>query len=84
MQSKQLLCRTMLNSFGILVAGTLSIQAAAAASNDIIHDAEHYILAAQHGDKWMTEDKDIDVGARLSLLTGLSSFFDGWPYVEMR
>jgi arylsulfatase A-like enzyme len=60
MQFKQLLCRTMLTSFGILVAGTLSIQVAAAASDNIIHDAEHYILAAQHGDKWMTEDKDID------------------------
>jgi len=31
-----------------------------AANNQIIHDAEHYILAAQHGDKWMTEDKAID------------------------
>jgi len=50
----------MLNSLAILVAVTLSIQTAAAASGDIIHDAEHYILAAQHGDKWMTEDKDID------------------------
>jgi arylsulfatase A-like enzyme len=31
-----------------------------AAEGDIIHDAEHYILAAQHGGKWMTEDAEID------------------------
>ena len=27
---------------------------------DIIHDAEYYVLAAQHGEKWMTEDAEID------------------------
>lgn len=27
---------------------------------DIIHDAEHYILAAQHGEKWAAEDKALD------------------------
>ena len=26
----------------------------------IIHDAEYYILEAQHGEKWATEDKDLD------------------------
>ena len=26
----------------------------------IIHDAEHYLLEAQHGEKWATEDKAID------------------------
>ena len=27
---------------------------------DIIHDAEHYILEAQHGKRWAAEDKKID------------------------
>jgi opacity protein-like surface antigen len=27
---------------------------------DIIHDADHYILEAQHGTKWMVGDKEID------------------------
>jgi arylsulfatase len=27
--------------------------------NKIIHDAEYYILKAQHGKKWTKEDKDI-------------------------
>ncbi len=40
-------------------AATLAAVTAAHAA-DIIHDAEHYILAAQHGDTWMTEDKAID------------------------
>ncbi|WP_419176967.1 sulfatase-like hydrolase/transferase [Desulfosediminicola sp.] len=26
----------------------------------IIHDAEHYILEAQHGEKWATEDTELD------------------------
>lgn len=29
-------------------------------SGGIIHDAEHYVLAAMHGDRWMTEDAEID------------------------
>jgi len=33
---------------------------AAAQSGKIIHDAEHYLLEAQHGGKWAVEDKDID------------------------
>ena len=32
---------------------------ATAQSADIIHDAEHYVLEAQHGDKWALEDADI-------------------------
>ena len=30
------------------------------AADKIVHDAEHYILLSQHGEKWQTEDKDID------------------------
>lgn len=29
-------------------------------AKEIIHDAEHYILEAQHGKKWATEDKALD------------------------
>ena len=29
------------------------------AKGNIIHDAEHYILEAQHGEKWAAEDKAI-------------------------
>lgn len=32
---------------------------ATAQSAGIIHDAEHYVLEAQHGDKWAMEDADI-------------------------
>ncbi|MBW2583963.1 MAG: hypothetical protein JRE36_10375, partial [Deltaproteobacteria bacterium] len=34
--------------------------AVAKEDNKIIHDAEHYILKAQHGEKWAAEDKQID------------------------
>ncbi len=44
----------------ICAAGIFVATAAFGQSEPIIHDAEHYILAAQHGDKWMTEDKEID------------------------
>jgi arylsulfatase len=33
---------------------------AQADSQEIIHDAEHYLLEAQHGAKWAAEDKAID------------------------
>ena len=29
-------------------------------AKDIIHDAEHYVLEAQHGEKWAKEDKTLD------------------------
>ena len=31
----------------------------ASAQDKIVHDAEYYILKAQHGDKWAQEDKEI-------------------------
>lgn len=33
---------------------------ALAAEGEIIHDAEHYILQAQHGERWAREDAEID------------------------
>lgn len=35
-------------------------------ANDIVHDAEFYVLKAQHGGKWSTEDKQLD--AKLAAL----------------
>lgn len=29
-------------------------------SNKIVHDAEYYILEAQHGGRWASQDHDID------------------------
>jgi len=29
-------------------------------AQDIVHDAEYYIIAAQNGERWAVEDKDID------------------------
>jgi len=40
-----------------LVSGGVPV---AKAAEKIIHDAEHYILEAQHGEKWAQEDKTID------------------------
>jgi len=33
--------------------------ATAWAADEIIHDAEYYVLEAQHGDKWTAEDKEL-------------------------
>ena len=46
----------------ILITGLLLISPTniLAKTGDIIHDAEHYILEAQHGEKWTKEDKEID------------------------
>ena len=40
----------------LLVAGVATVQA----KGKIIHDAEHYVLEAQHGEKWAKEDEDLD------------------------
>jgi len=47
-------------SLGILlslIGASCTIPAEAA---DIVHDAEFYVLQAQHGDKWAAEDKELD------------------------
>jgi len=50
--------KRMIVLFGLMVfcAGA----AEAAQKGAIIHDAEHYILEAQHGEQWAKEDKEID------------------------
>ncbi len=45
--------------FGLFTLST-SLGSANAESTEIIHDAEHQILAAQHGERWAEEDKTID------------------------
>ena len=51
---------TLLLIFAALVFLLGTGAAAAKASGKIVHDAEHYILEAQHGEKWAAEDKQID------------------------
>ncbi len=51
---------------GIAVIMTLTLVASEGIAKDIVHDAEHYLLEAQHGEKWASEDKAID--SRLSEL----------------
>ena len=45
---------------GLVVVVFVASAATAQATNEIIHDAEHYLLEAQHGEKWAAEDKEID------------------------
>ena len=40
---------------------TLLLSQWSLARGEIQHDAEHYMLLAQHGDRWAQEDKAIDV-----------------------
>ena len=40
----------------LLVLGVATVEA----KDKIVHDAEYYILEAQHGKKWAAEDKEID------------------------
>ena len=44
-------------SFGMTVAAT---------AKDIVHDAEFYVLEAQHGKKWSQQDQALD--AKLEVL----------------
>jgi arylsulfatase len=52
----------MKSNLWIFLVITLSIipGASVLAANDIIHDGEYYFLEKQHGDRWATEDKEID------------------------
>ena len=43
-----------------LLAFALAANSLAKEPPGIIHDAEHYILEAQHGEKWASEDKAIE------------------------
>ena len=49
----------LLSLISICALSTLAVKAQKGKSK-IIHDAEYYILDAQHEDKWATEDQDID------------------------
>jgi hypothetical protein len=48
-------------SWAVTGSPSLTETAFAQAGNPgIIHDAEYYILDAQHGEQWKVEDKDLD------------------------
>ena len=51
---KQVVWTVLLLSFCLMPATSVM------AEKEIIHDAEHYLLEAQHGEKWAAENKDID------------------------
>ena len=51
---KQVVWTLLLLSFCLMPATSVM------AEKEIIHDAEHYLLEAQHGEKWAAENKDID------------------------
>ena len=61
MLSKLPFCMTLLIGIAILCPN-----AALAEKKDIVHDAEYYILEAQHGGEWAAEDKELD--AKLAAL----------------
>ena len=48
------------NLYFILFFAALAFTQMAHAQNKIIHDAEYYIIEAQNGERWNTEDQDID------------------------
>ena len=46
--------------FMLFVAAFVIAGCGVTQAKDIVHDAEHYILEAQNGEKWAAEDKDLD------------------------
>ena len=52
----------LLISIAVIPALVFSFAGNALAKNPegIIHDAEYYVLEAQHGDKWAAQDNDLD------------------------
>ena len=43
-----------------LIAATMNAVPARAAEDEIVHDAEFYVLKAQYGDKWAAEDQELN------------------------
>jgi len=60
---------------GLIPALVIAL-AGPASAKDIVHDAEHYILEAQHGEKWAVEDKALD-----KKLTELRKKFNNPPNI---
>ena len=54
---KRLYTTTLAIAMGISLGCSQSEEAIA---KDIVHDAEYYIVKAQHGDEWAKEDKELD------------------------
>ncbi len=50
----------MKNVWKFVLATTLSGFVSGALAKDIVYDAEHYIVAAQHGERWAKENAEID------------------------
>ena len=46
-------------------------------AEEIIHDAEYYILEAQHGQRWAKEDADLDANAEVWASEWFGSADDG-------
>jgi arylsulfatase len=44
----------------LIVATLVACNSPTLASDQIVHDAEHYVLAAQNGERWTTEDEALD------------------------
>ena len=44
----------------ILTSIALTVASSQGLANDIVHDAEYYIAAAQNGEKWAADDKRVD------------------------
>jgi len=45
---------------GVLLPGAATAEDAAASLSGIVHDAEFYVLQAQHGERWAAEDEALD------------------------
>jgi arylsulfatase len=53
--------RIAFSSFVVLTILAIALSSATAvAANQIVHDAEYYVLEAQHGEKWSADDNKID------------------------
>ena len=51
--------KKVFSTLGLIPALVITL-AGPASANDIVHDAEYYILEAQHGEKWAAADKTIN------------------------
>jgi len=49
-----------MKKLNLLFAVLISMFTLGVTAQEIIHDADHYVLLKQHGDDWEKQDKEID------------------------
>lgn len=52
--------KTMFKQGGLIAAAAIAAASGTSQAEDIVHDAEYYVIEAQNGERWKSDDQKID------------------------